>query len=518
MGVRPEERVLLALSDSPQFIAAWYAIVKIGAVVGEVYTFLPPKDYEYYLNYSRARTVFADATTVEKIREVAPRCPYLEHIVVASGAQAQAGFVAPTGYSSPARSSRFATSRRPLEHDLSALLASSSPDLDPADTGKDEIALWKFTTGSTGVPKAAVHCMHDPLISYWSYALEVLGYLEDDKILAVPKMFFGYARDAAALFTFGVGAAGIIFPERSTPERLFDLIAGHRPTILVQVPTMINEMANHPQAATQDLSCLRFCISAGEALPTEVYHRWMDAFGVEVLDGIGSSEAYHIYISSRPGRVRPGSVGELVPGYEAEIVDSEGKSLGAGKVGELWLRGESTGLMYWNDHERSKRTFAGDLVRTGDLFLRDCDGYFWYRGRVDDLLKVSGIWVAPLEIENCLLEHPRVEECAVVGCSSSGLVITRAYVVTDEGGTAGTKGLPDAPAIGDGMLALELQDFVRSQLSPHKYPREVVFVTELPRTAQGKIDRKALSEAAAAERRPERMAAGGVGGDEIGRP
>jgi acyl-coenzyme A synthetase/AMP-(fatty) acid ligase len=308
----------------------------------------------------------------------------------------------------------------------------------------------------------------------------VLGYRQDDVVLPVPKLFFGYARDATALFTFGVGAAGIIFPERSTPELIFGLIELRRPTVVVQVPTMMNAMVNHPDAGRHDLGSVRYCISSGEALPEELYRRWVECFGVEVLDGVGSSEAYHIYLSNRPGAVRPGSVGQVVPGYEARIVDGEGRDCPDSEPGELWISGESTALMYWDDHEKSKRTFAGDLIRTGDLFARDADGHFWYRGRADDLLKVGGIWVAPLEIENCLLGHAAVAECAVVGYEQDGLVRPRAYVVLVE---------PTEP---NDELATELQDFVRARLSPHKYPREVCFLPELPKTASGKLDRKAL--------------------------
>ena len=222
------------------------------------------------------------------------------------------------------------------------------------------------------------------------------------------------------LFSFGVGAAGIVFPERSTPERLFELIEQHRPTIMVNVPTMMAAMLEYPGAEDRDLSSLRLCISSGEALPDEMHRRWLEVYGVEVLEGIGSSELYHIYISNRPARVRLGSTGELVPGYEGRLLDGAGQPVPDGVPGELWASGESAALCYWSDHEKSKFTFHGDTVRTGDLFERDRDGYFWYRGRADDLLKVGGIWVAPLEMENCLLRHPAVAECAVVGYEEQG--------------------------------------------------------------------------------------------------
>jgi benzoate-CoA ligase family protein len=424
LGVRAEERVLLVLNDSVEFVAMWYGAQKIGAVTAEAYTFLQPKDYAYYLDYTRARVVVVDEQTEGRIREVAGSREVL---------------VARDGF-----------------------LEGMPDELDPAPTTKDDIAIWKFTTGSTGQPKAAVHPTHSAVLSCEWYAKGVLGLRDDDVILPVPKLFFGYARDLAALFPFAVGAAGIVFPERSTPERIFELIAEHEPTILVNVPTMMAQMLEHPD---HDLSCLRFCTSAGEALPRELQARWLEMFGVEVLDGIGSSEAYHIYISNRPGRVRPGSTGELVPGYEAHIAEN----------GELWIEGDTAALLYWGEHEKTKQTFHGDTVKTGDLFERDDDGYFWYRGRVDDLIKVGGIWVAPAEIEHCLVEHPEVVEAAVVGAQDNGLTVARAFVVV--------RGAVDEKT---------LQDFVRERLSPHKVPREVRIVDDLPKTPSGKLDRKAL--------------------------
>jgi acyl-coenzyme A synthetase/AMP-(fatty) acid ligase len=248
----------------------------------------------------------------------------------------------------------------------------------------------------------------------------------------------------------------------------------------VQVPAMMRAMLADPAAERADLSSLRLCISSGEALPGELYEAWLDRFGVEVLDGVGSSEGYHIYLSNRPGAVRTGSVGQAVPGYEALLLDAEGNEVPDGEPGELRIAGESTALMYWGDHAKSKRTFSGDWIRTGDLFARDADGYFWYRGRADDLLKVRGIWVAPQEIEQALAQHDLVADCAVVGVDTPDGTIPRAYVVAT-----------DPAAISDDT-EVQLQEFVRSRLAPHKYPREVRFIDDLPRTASGKVDRRAL--------------------------
>ncbi|WP_132126022.1 benzoate-CoA ligase family protein [Actinocrispum wychmicini] len=434
LGVRQGDRVLIAMSDGLDFVVAWYAAQKIGAVTAEVYTFLPVKDYRYFVEYVSPKVVLADRTTAAKLIEAgAP------NLIVGLD-----------------------TDRQP-----SALAA--------APTSRDDVAIWKFTTGSTGAPKACVLAARSPLLSFDWYARGVLDIRPDDVVLPVPKLFFGYARDMTALFPFGVGGAGIVFPERTTADRIFELIAEHRPTILVNVPTMMGAMVSHPDAARQDLSSLRLCTSAGEALPAELHRRWMDTFGVEVLDGIGSSEAYHIYLSNRPGDARRGSLGQVVPGYRAQVVDLDGRPVPDGEVGRLEITGETVALEYFQAPEKTAATFPRPhTVRSGDLVTRDQDGFFYYQGRADDLLKVGGVWVAPAEIENCLMAHPAVTECAVVGYQENGLVKPRAFVVSSD------------------VTAAELQDFVKKRLSPHKYPRDVQFVPELPKTASGKLDRRAL--------------------------
>jgi benzoate-CoA ligase family protein len=457
LGVRQEERVLLALGDSVEFVATWYAAQKIGAVTAEAYTFMPVKDFAYHLDYTRAGVVVVDGRTLERVREARARLqsPWPRTLLAVG---------VPAG------------ELRDGEASFDALVAQAPDELAAAPTTRDDIAIWKFTTGSTGLPKACVHRMETPLRSFEHYAQGVLGIHEDDLVLPVPKLFFGYARDLAALYPFGVGAAGVVFPERSTAERIFALVERHRPTILVNVPTMMRAMLEQPD---RDLSCLRLCTSAGEALPEELHRRWLDAFGVEVIDGIGSSEAYHIYISNRPGAARPGTLGTVVPGYRVRVVDERGRDLSDGQPGRLWIEGDTTALMYWNAREKSVRTYAGDLVMSGDLFERDADGYFHYRGRADDLLKVGGVWVAPQEIERCLTAHPAVGECAVVGYEEEGLQKPRAFIVLRNDASV------DAAA---------LQEHVKTTLSPQKYPRDVRFVAELPRTGSGKVDRRALRE------------------------
>jgi len=478
LGVRPADRVLLAMSDGVEFVATWYAAQKIGAVTAEVYTYLPTKDYAYFLSYTGAKVVVVDAVTVDAVRDA---------VAAGAGTDQEAARLLVVG-----------AEPRAGEHSFAALATAASDELEAAATGRDDVAIWKFTTGSTGAPKACVHPAHSPLLSFDWYARGVLDLSSDDVVLPVPKLFFGYARDLAALFPFGVGGAGIAFAERSTPERIFELIGRHRPTILVNVPTMMAAMVAHPSAASADLSCLRLCTSAGEALPPELARRWHEAFGVDVVDGIGSSEAYHIYISNRPANRptdqptdqptdrpvdqpaerKPGSLGQVVPGYTARVVSSDGTPLPDGDIGLLEITGDTVALEYFAAPEKSAATFVGDrTVRSGDLFVRDAGGDFYYRGRADDLLKVGGVWVAPSEIEHCLLAHPDVLECAVVGYSSGGLTLPRAFVV---------------PRAGAAVAAADLQQLARTHLSPHKYPRDVRFVAALPRTANGKLDRRAL--------------------------
>ncbi|MFL5818742.1 MAG: benzoate-CoA ligase family protein [Conexibacter sp.] len=460
LGVRRGERVLMALGDGVDFVAGWYAIQKIGAVGAEVYTFLQEKDFAYYVGYAKPAVVIADAGTLERVRAAIASVDPTVRLLVA-------GDVADGDL-------------RAGEHSLDALAAAAPATLDPAPTRRDDVAIWKFTTGSTGAPKAAVHPVSTPLLSSAWYGQAVLGIAPDDVVVPVPKLFFGYARDLVALFPFEVGGCGVVFPERTTPERVFDLVERHRATILVHVPTMMRAMLDQPGAEDRDLSSLRFCTSAGEALPLELQRRWLDAFGVEVLDGMGSSEAYHVYVSNRPGAARPGSLGRLVPGYAARVLDAEGAPVPDGEPGELHVTGATAALEYFDAPDKSRATFDGETVRTGDLVVRDADGFFWFRGRADDLLKVGGIWVAPAEIEQCLLEHDAVRDCAVVGFDDGGLTKTRAFVALREG-AAPTPETADA-----------LKQHVRSRLSPHKYPRDVRFLDALPRSPSGKVDRRAL--------------------------
>ncbi len=469
LGVEMEDRVLMALPDSIEFVATWFAIAKIGAVITMVNTILPTADYDYYLDYTRAKVAVTDVAVMNRFAVAASHSRFLKHTIVV-GAQGAGSLLGPVGHSSIT----------PYDQ-----ITAAAPDrFETAPTSADDIAIWLFTSGSTGHPKAAVHLQHDLPYNTECYAKQVLGVNKDDITLSVPKLFFGYATGTNLLFPFAVGGATAIFAERSTAETMFEMIERYRPTILTSVPTMINAMLQVEGARHKyDLSSLRFCLSAGEALPPELYNRWVDAFGVEILDGIGSAEMFHIYISNYPGDVVPGSLGRIVPGYEAMIVDAEGREVPTGEMGTLRIKGDSAALCYWRAHEKSKATFAGDWCTTGDQFRKDDRGYFWYSGRTDEMLKVSGIYVSPTEIENCLLECPAVREAAVTGNQDErGLVKPKAFVVLAEGYRPSDE------------LERELKEFVKGKLAPYKYPRWVEFREDLPKNDRGKIDRKALKQ------------------------
>ncbi len=455
LGIDVEDRVLIVLPDRPEFAFAWFGAAKVGAVIAMVNPLLPADDYVHYFEYSRARVAVVDESTLDRIGPLRDRLAHLRHLIV-------------VGEAGPHRSFADECAR--------------SPDaLVNADTHRDDPAIWLFTSGSTGKPKAAVHLQQDLPWNTERYAKQVLGIREDDVTLSVPKLFFGYATGTNLLFPFAVGGSTALFSERSEPATLFDAIERYRPTILTSVPTMINGMLNHPGGAERDLSSLRFVLSAGEALPAELYRRWKDTFGVEILDGIGSAEMFHIYISNAPGDVTLGSLGRLVPGYEARIVDADGADCPDGEAGTLWVKGESAAIHYVQAHEKSKEVLRGDWVVTGDHMRRDADGRYWYEGRTDDMLKVGGIFVSPFEVENCLLRHPLVAEAAVIGYKDAeGLIKPKAFVVCRDQAGAGEP------------LARELQEFVKKHLAPFKYPRIVEFAAALPKNDRGKIDRKRL--------------------------
>jgi len=470
-GIKMEERVLFVLPDCPEFVAAWFGAARIGAVITMVNPLLPTSDYEYYLDYTRAPVAIVHELCLNTFAAATARSQYLKTVlVVGRGTDVDRSLGNP----------------RVSWIDFTEASEDAKDECTPADTHRDDIAIWLFTSGSTGHPKGAVHLQHDLPLNTELFAKRTMGVHEDDITVSVPKLFFGYATGTNLLFPFAVGGSTALFSERATPEKMFEVIKRYRPTILTTVPTMINAMLNVDGAAPDDLASLRFCYSAGEALPVELYERWMSRFDVQICDGIGSAEMFHIYITNRPDDVKPGSLGRIVEGYEASIVDGDGNQLPTGEMGTLKIKGDTAALCYWNAHEKSKETFAADWCTTGDQFHVDANGYYWYHGRTDDMLKVGGIFVAPAEIENCLLQPPAVIECAVIGQESTeGLVKPKAFVVLRESYEATDN------------TANDLKEFVKSQLAVYKYPRWIQFVSSLPKNDRGKIDRRSLKNSPA---------------------
>jgi benzoate-CoA ligase family protein len=457
IGVRPEERVLIALPDGPEFVGALFGVLKSGAVVVMVNPGLEPEALAGLFDYSQARVAVVNA-------DVLPR--FEEAIEIAAW---KPGLLAVGDGEHPHL--RFEEEQQKV-----------GAGLETAPTHRDDPAIWLFSGGTTGRPKAVVQTHTSFANTTECYAKTALGYSEDDITLSVPKLFFGYATGSNLFFPFSVGASAVLYPEHPTVEVVFEKIRRHRPTILVNVPTMINRMVQHPDASSQDLSSLRFATSAGEALPAPLHRSWRETFGVELLDGLGTAEMWHIFISNLPDEVRPGTLGRPVPGFDVEIRDTDGKSLPDGEVGRLWVRGNSLAIGYWQNTSQTAEAFQGEWFVGGDLVRRDEDGYITYCGRADDVLKVGGKWLVPQEVESCLMKHPAVDECAVIGVETTdGLTKPWAFVIAKESS-------PD--------LEQTLKQFVLDQLQPYKHPRRVVVVESFPRTHLGKIDRGKLKRTA----------------------
>lgn len=462
LGVRIEERVFLLLLDLPEFAASFFGAIKIGAVPVPINTLLKSADYNYLLNDSRARVAIVSESLLPLIKTI-PRqsLKFLETILVVG------------------------TEMWPGSFNFTEALSESSPALEAAETSKDDAAFWLYSSGSTGRPKACVHLQHDMVVSSEAYAKGILNISESDRCFSVSKLFFAYGLGNGLYFPLSVGATSILLSEAPRPERVFEVIERFRPTLFFSVPSNYASLLAHMCHGSRDfdLSSVRWAVSAGEALPAVIFHRFKDRFGVQILDAIGSTEALHMFIANRPGHARPGSSGQVIPGFEARIVDENNRQLAAREIGNLIVKADSVCAYYWNQHEKTKDTVEGHWLRTGDKYYQDDDGYFWYAGRSDDMLKVSGVWVSPIEIESVLLEHASVLEAAVVARpDEQQLPRTVACVVLRDGFAQTT------------ALASELQDFVGTRLVSFKRPHQIEFHTELPKTATGKLQRFMLRE------------------------
>jgi benzoate-CoA ligase family protein len=461
LGVRPEERVLLLLPDIPEFLYAFFGVIKIGAVAVPLNTLLKPHEYAYLFHDARARVLIASETLLAPLRSL-PRdgLRYLRDILV-------------VGESGP--------SERSLHRSMEEVPA----ELQPERMSRDDVAFWLYSSGSTGAPKACIHLHHDMMVCSECYARGILRMNEDDRCYSVARLFFAYGLGNIGYFPLYCGATTILSPARHTPASVYADIERYRPTLFFSVPTNYAALLDwKPEGRHEfDLSSVRHAISAGEALPAAIFARFKERFGIEILDAWGSTETLQMAISNRPGEARAGSSGKVIPGYEAKIVDEGGAPVARGQIGNLLIKGDSTCAGYWNHHERTKETFAGHWFRTGDTYSQDEDGYFWYAGRKDDLFKVNGRWLSPAEVESALTAHPSVREAAVVARrDKNGIVKPAAYVVVRANSPSG------------GALSEELQQWVADQIGAYKRPRWIEFVQELPKTATGKLQRYKLRE------------------------
>ena len=467
LGVEQEDRVLMVLSDTSSFPTAFFGAMRIGAVPVPVNTLVAADEYRFYVENSRAKVVVADGESYEKVREALDGSREPVELVLANG-------------------------RVEGVHILEDLLESGEDELSPADTHKDDAAFWLYSSGSTGNPKGVVHLHHDIDYTCETYARHVLEIDESDRTFSTTKLFHAYGFGNGISFPYWAGASSVLLAGRPTPEAVLETIRSYEPTLFFSAPTLYNSILDYPRAEDYDLSFIRLCASAAEALPAHVWRRWKETYGVTILDGIGSTEMLHIFISNTPEELKPGSSGKPVPGYEARILGDDGYPVEEpGEAGHLSVKGDSAAAYYWRNHEKTKDTMKGEWLFAGDTYRVDEDGFYWYEGRSDDMIKVSGLWVSPVEVENTLGEHDAVSEAAAVGVAVEGLTRIKAYVVLREG----HEGSED--------LIEELQEWAKNNLKRYQYPHIVEFVQELPKTTTGKIQRFKLREPEPGEEMPQ---------------
>ncbi len=478
LGAGMETRVLMCMLDGIDFPAVFWGAIKAGCVPIPINTLLTSNDYAHLLCDSRARIVVVSEALLDRFAPALEERTHVERVVIAGGV-AQSDAPAPAGAGTSGRP-RTAAGTGAADHcRLADLIAAASPRLDAAPTTCDDVAFWLYTSGSTGIPKGSMHLHRDLVTTAEHYGVATLGIREDDLVYSAAKLFFAYGLGNAMTFPFYVGATTVVLAGRPTPDAVTALLREHRPTIFYGVPTLYGAMLAQPSGSPGDGSPrLRLAVSAGEALPAEIGTAWEERFGAPILDGLGSTEMLHIFLSNREGDVRYGTSGKAVPGYRLKVVTEAGEPAAPGEIGELWVSGDSSAAAYWNQREKSLATFHGPWTRTGDKYVVDEEGYHHYRGRTDDMLKVGGQWVSPFEVESALLGHEAVLEAAVVAAEDErGLVKPKAFVVPREGVEA------------DAALAAALQEFVKDRLAPFKYPRWIEFAGDLPKTATGKIQR-----------------------------
>ena len=462
LGLRRGDRVLMFLDDTPAYPAAFFGAVRAGFVPLLINTLTPPDLLQFYLADSAATVAVADAEFSARFDATACKETALHTLIVVNG---EAG--------------HHAVPKTVIAREW---LSGFASHLAEADTHRNEMAFWMYSSGSTGRPKGIVHLQHDMAYSDQAFAKNILKLTPEDICFSVPKMFFAYGFGNSVTFPFSVGAATLLLPGQPKPSAIFEAIARYRPTVFFGLPTLYTSLTKAEGAEGADFSSLRMAVSAAEVLSAEVFNGWKKLTGIEIMEGLGSTEVLHIYLSNRAENKKLGAAGLRVPGYEIALRNSDGEEVGEHAEGILWVRGDSNTPLYWNRPDKSAETIReGGWIYTGDRFVRDADGFYFFRGRADDLIKISGQWVYPLEVELCLAEHPDVRECAVFAAELPDRRMTLKAVVV----------MNSAPGDEGGAIKA-LQDFVKARLLPYKYPREIKFVRELPKTGTGKIDRQAV--------------------------